>query len=102
MECRAIPSNNITRQEPIEYLLKALSSRRVLYTESRGQPVAGEVSGASVPDGIEVDDAAAYFGVTESSDNLHAMMAMENSDAFERFFSYWEILFSNLVSLISN
>lgn len=87
MECRAIQSDNITRQEPIEYLLKALSSRRALYTESRGQLMAGEVSGASVPDGIEVDDAAAYFGVTESSDNLHAMMAMEKPDAFERFFS---------------
>ena len=49
--------------------------------------MADEISGASIPDGIEVDDAAAYFGVTDSSDNLHAMMAMEKPDAFERFFS---------------
>ena len=27
-----------------------------------------ELPGESLPDGIEVDDAAAYFGITESSD----------------------------------
>ena len=28
----------------------------------------------SMPEGIEVDEAAAYFGVFESSDALHQMM----------------------------
>ena len=35
---------------------------------------------------IEVDDAAAYFGVTESSDVLHAMMAMPREEAMVQFF----------------
>lgn len=38
------------------------------------------------PDDIEVDDAAAYFGVTESSDVLHAMMAMPRQEAMVQFF----------------
>lgn len=38
------------------------------------------------PQGIEVDDAAAYFGVTESSDVLHAMMAMPREQAMVQFF----------------
>ena len=42
-------------------------------------------TGAS-PQGIEVDDAAAYFGVTESSDVLHAMMAMPREQAMIQFF----------------
>ena len=37
-------------------------------------------------DGIEVDDAAAYFGVTQSSDVLHAMMAMPQEQAMVQFF----------------
>ena len=37
---------------------------------------------------IEVDDAAAYFGVTESSDILHAMMAMTRQDAMVKFFDF--------------
>ena len=49
--------------------------------------MAGEVTGASIPDGIDVDDAAAYFGVTESSDIVHSMMSMERPEAFEKFFS---------------
>ena len=36
--------------------------------------------------GIEVDDAALYFGVTESSDVLHAMMAMPREQAMVQFF----------------
>ena len=36
--------------------------------------------------GIEVDDAAAYFGVTESSDVLHSMMAMPREQAMVQFF----------------
>ena len=35
---------------------------------------------------IEVDDAAAYFGVTESSDVLHSMMAMPREEAMVQFF----------------
>ncbi|MDP6199675.1 MAG: hypothetical protein QF531_02795, partial [Candidatus Poseidonia sp.] len=35
---------------------------------------------------IEVDEAAAYFGVTESSDTLHAMMAMPKEQAMIQFF----------------
>jgi len=35
---------------------------------------------------IEVDEAAAYFGVTESSDVLHAMMAMPRDQAMVQFF----------------
>ena len=41
---------------------------------------------AAPPQGIEVDDAAAYFGVTESSDVLHAMMAMPREQAMIQFF----------------
>ena len=33
-----------------------------------------DVADVSMPEGIEVDDAAAYFGVFESSDALHQMM----------------------------
>ena len=53
----------------------------------RRDRMAGEVTGASIPDGIDVDDAAAYFGVTESSDIVHSMMSMDRSEAFEKFFS---------------
>lgn len=46
---------------------------------AEGDPSTGE---------IEVDAAAAYFGVTESSDILHAMMAMTRQDAMVKFFDY--------------
>ena len=46
-----------------------------------------------MPEGIEVDEAAAYFGVFESSDALHQMMEMPREKAFERFF----LLLSDLV-----
>ena len=45
-----------------------------------------ELPGESLPDGIDVDDAAAYFGVTESSDMLHTLMDMERGQAMEKFF----------------
>ena len=45
-----------------------------------------ELPGESMPDGIEVDDAAAYFGITESSDMVHTLMAMDRLDAMEKFF----------------
>jgi hypothetical protein len=44
-----------------------------------------EGSGTDAP-GIEVDDAAMYFGVTDSSDMLHAMMGMPKEAAFLKFF----------------
>ncbi len=46
-----------------------------------------DLEGASMPSGIEVDEAAAYFGVIESSDMVHTLMAMELSEALEQFFS---------------
>lgn len=58
-----------------------------LIPADRREKMAGEVTGASVPDGIDVDDAAAYFGATESSDIVHSMMAMERAGAFQKFFS---------------
>jgi hypothetical protein len=45
-----------------------------------------ELPGESMPDGIEVDDAAAYFGITESSDMVHTLMAMDRLEAMEKFF----------------
>ena len=36
--------------------------------------------------GIDVDEAAEYFGATSSSDGLHAMLAMSREDAFVAFF----------------
>ena len=45
-----------------------------------------DVADVSMPEGIEVDAAAAYFGVFESSDALHQMMDMEREQAFEKFF----------------
>ncbi|MCH1422543.1 MAG: hypothetical protein L7U62_03505 [Candidatus Poseidoniaceae archaeon] len=46
-----------------------------------------ELEGASLPTGIEVDDAAAYFGVIDSSDMVHTLMAMDQDSAMEQFFS---------------
>ena len=45
------------------------------------------LEGASLPDGIEVDEAAAYFGVTESSDIVHTLMSMERNQSIGQFFS---------------
>ena len=53
----------------------------------------GDVADVSMPEGIEVDEAAAYFGVFESSDTLHQMMEMPREEALEKFFS----LLSDLV-----
>ena len=52
-----------------------------------------DIADVSMPDGIEVDEAAAYFGVFESSDALHQMMEMSRVDALEKFFA----LLSDLV-----
>ena len=40
-----------------------------------------------MPDGIEVDEAAAYFGVTQSSDIVHTLMSMERSQSISQFFT---------------
>ncbi|MEC7272894.1 MAG: hypothetical protein VXV85_04545, partial [Candidatus Thermoplasmatota archaeon] len=40
--------------------------------------------GASLPDGIEVDDTAAYFGVVDSSDVLQQMMSMDSKKALSK------------------
>ena len=45
------------------------------------------LEGASLPDGIEVDEAAAYFGVTESSDIVHKLMSMDRNQSISEFFS---------------
>ncbi|RAH16489.1 MAG: hypothetical protein CMB20_000260 [Methanobacteriota archaeon] len=52
-----------------------------------------DAADVSMPEGIEVDEAAAYFGVFESSDALHKMMEMPREKAFEKFFN----LLSDLV-----
>ena len=44
----------------------------------------GVPEGASLPDGIEVDDAAAYFGVVDSSDVLQQMMSMDSKKALSK------------------
>ena len=43
--------------------------------------------GAVMPEGIEVDEAAAYFGVVDTSDAVHQMMAMNRFEAMENFFA---------------
>ncbi|MEO2121078.1 MAG: zinc ribbon domain-containing protein [Candidatus Poseidoniia archaeon] len=43
------------------------------------------LSGAILPDGIEVDEAAAYFGVTESSASLHTLLDMDSESALLLF-----------------
>ena len=45
------------------------------------------LEGAVMPEGIEVDEAAAYFGVVDSSDAVHQMMAMNRFEAMENFFA---------------
>ena len=42
------------------------------------------LEGATLPEGIEVDDAAAYFGVTDSSDVLQQMMSMDSKQALSK------------------
>jgi hypothetical protein len=41
----------------------------------------GVQDGASLPEGIDVDDTAAYFGVIESSDVLQQLMEMDSKQA---------------------
>lgn len=44
----------------------------------------GVPDGASLPEGIDVDDTAAYFGVTESSDVLQQLMDMDSKQALSK------------------
>ena len=44
----------------------------------------GVQDGASLPEGIDVDDAAAYFGVIESSDVLQQLMEMDSKQALSK------------------
>ena len=44
-----------------------------------------ELSGASLPEGIEVDETAAYFGVTQSSDIINELQQIDRHVALARF-----------------
>lgn len=44
-----------------------------------------ELVGASLPEGIEVDEAAAYFGIVESSASLHTLLEMSPNEALMLF-----------------
>ena len=44
-----------------------------------------EVAGASLPEGIQVDETAAYFGITDSSDIIHELQQMDRHAALSRF-----------------
>ena len=44
-----------------------------------------ELSGASMPEGIEVDETAAYFGITQSSDILNELQQIDRHVALARF-----------------
>ena len=61
--------------------------------QEEGETMSDDTANVSMPEGIEVDEAAAYFGVFESSDALHQMMEMSRENAFEKFFT----LLSDLV-----
>ena len=45
------------------------------------------LEGASLPEGIEVDETAAYFGITESSDVVHQLMSMDRNQSIVAFFA---------------
>ena len=44
------------------------------------------LEGASLPEGIEVDETSAYFGITESSDIVHQLMSMDRNQSIVAFF----------------
>ena len=46
---------------------------------------AEELAGASLPEGIDVDEAAAYFGIVESSASLHTLLDMSPNEALLLF-----------------
>ena len=45
------------------------------------------LEGASLPEGFEVDETSAYFGVTESSDIVHQLMSMDKNQSIVTFFT---------------
>ena len=45
-----------------------------------------DLAGASLPEGIEVDETAAYFGITDSSDIVHQLMSMDRNQSITAFF----------------
>ena len=45
------------------------------------------LEGASLPEGFEVDETSAYFGVTDSSDIVHQLMSMDRNQSIVAFFS---------------
>ena len=45
------------------------------------------LEGASLPEGFEVDETSAYFGITKSSDIVHQLMSMERNQSIVAFFS---------------
>ena len=45
------------------------------------------LEGASLPEGIEVDETSAYFGITKSSDIVHQLMSMDRNQSIVAFFS---------------
>jgi Ca2+-binding EF-hand superfamily protein len=45
------------------------------------------LEGASLPEGFEVDETSAYFGVTDSSDIVHQLMSMDRNHSIVAFFS---------------
>ncbi|DAC57724.1 MAG TPA: hypothetical protein D7I03_06965 [Candidatus Poseidoniales archaeon] len=44
------------------------------------------IEGASLPEGIEVDETSAYFGITKSSDIVHQLMSMDRNQSIVEFF----------------
>ena len=45
-----------------------------------------DVADVSMPEGIEVDETSAYFGITQSSDIVHQMMSMDRNQSITAFF----------------
>ena len=45
------------------------------------------LEGASLPEGFEVDETSAYFGITDSSDIVHQLMSMDRNQSIAAFFS---------------
>ena len=45
------------------------------------------LEGASLPEGFEVDETSAYFGITKSSDIVHQLMSMDRNQSIAAFFS---------------
>ena len=44
------------------------------------------LEGASLPEGFEVDETSAYFGITDSSDIVHQLMSLDKFESIVAFF----------------